>query len=316
MDPAGGLLRRRLGRRSRAIAVDRAASGRPSLDTLRRTLRRGSRCGGSRRSRLDDDRRAGLLEHHARGRVPLGPAAYPGIHRRRAYLERTFGCWTFDGGFAELVTALRHPARRTRGSTVRLGAEVIAVETSGGAVTGSPAGRRHTLDADVVVSDLDPRTLYERAGGRPGAGRVRSRVLGTTTPARRTWSHLGLRDPLPACPSRPCCTATRRSCPGRRHRARRASGLVRAGARVSDPPTRRPAHRPRRRHRTPRGEPAYLATVAGGAAWDGARTALRRAANVRPIRGLYCVGSGAHPGGGVPATTLGAALVAAAVGKA
>ncbi len=54
----------------------------------------------------------------------------------------------------------------------------------------------------------------------------------------------------------------------------------------------------------------------GGVAWEGHRTARLRAANVSPVRGLFCVGAGAHPGAGVPATALGAAIVASAVGKA
>jgi UDP-galactopyranose mutase len=53
-----------------------------------------------------------------------------------------------------------------------------------------------------------------------------------------------------------------------------------------------------------------------GVAWEGFRTARRRAANISPIKGLYCVGAGAHPGTGIPATTLGAAIVADAIGKA
>jgi UDP-galactopyranose mutase len=53
-----------------------------------------------------------------------------------------------------------------------------------------------------------------------------------------------------------------------------------------------------------------------GVAWEGHRTARLRAGNLSPVKGLFCVGAGAHPGGGVPSTTLGAAIVASAVGKA
>jgi phytoene dehydrogenase-like protein len=52
-----------------------------------------------------------------------------------------------------------------------------------------------------------------------------------------------------------------------------------------------------------------------GVAWDGPRTVRRRAGNVSPVKGLYCVGAGAHPGCGVPATALGAAIVATTIGK-
>ena len=54
-----------------------------------------------------------------------------------------------------------------------------------------------------------------------------------------------------------------------------------------------------------------------GTASNGARSAFMRAKNRSPLKGLYCVGGSAHPGGGLPLVGLSAEIVAQAiVGKA
>ena len=54
-----------------------------------------------------------------------------------------------------------------------------------------------------------------------------------------------------------------------------------------------------------------------GTASHGARSAFMRAKNRSPLKGLYCVGGSAHPGGGLPLVGLSAEIVAQAiVGKA
>ncbi len=54
-----------------------------------------------------------------------------------------------------------------------------------------------------------------------------------------------------------------------------------------------------------------------GTSSNGARSAFMRAKNRSPLKGLYCVGGSAHPGGGLPLVGLSAEIVAEAiVGKA
>jgi phytoene desaturase len=54
-----------------------------------------------------------------------------------------------------------------------------------------------------------------------------------------------------------------------------------------------------------------------GTSSNGARSAFMRAKNRSPLKGLYCVGGSAHPGGGLPLVGLSAEIVAQAiVGKA
>ena len=53
-----------------------------------------------------------------------------------------------------------------------------------------------------------------------------------------------------------------------------------------------------------------------GSSSNGARAAFMRAKNRSPIKGLYCVGGSAHPGGGLPLVGLSAEIVANAIGSA
>ncbi len=52
-----------------------------------------------------------------------------------------------------------------------------------------------------------------------------------------------------------------------------------------------------------------------GTSSNGAQAAFMRAKNRSPIKGLYCVGGSAHPGGGLPLVGLSAEMVANAVGN-
>ena len=53
-----------------------------------------------------------------------------------------------------------------------------------------------------------------------------------------------------------------------------------------------------------------------GSSSNGARAAFLRAKNRSPIKGLYCVGGSAHPGGGLPLVGISGELVANAIGSA
>ena len=83
----------------------------------------------------------------------------PGYVGVWSYLERTFGRWTIDGGFGALADALVQRASE-RKVTVHTSAEVVAVTTAGGTVTGVRLADGTELPADIVVSDIDPRELY------------------------------------------------------------------------------------------------------------------------------------------------------------
>ncbi|MGH3368557.1 MAG: phytoene desaturase family protein, partial [Nocardioidaceae bacterium] len=200
---------------------------------------------------------------------------------------------------------------------VRLGTDVAGVLTTEGRVTGVRLADGSVLPSEIVVSDIDPRELYEHLVVDPAARRERRRVLATHHAESAYVVHLGLRDPVPDLPFETVLHGD-------------PTVLIRKGGQAP------PGHQAWSVlvHGYPSDDVIDLLVARGlpirehvvsrqtsgswwiGVAWEGARTAGRRATNVTAVKGLYCVGGGAHPGVGVPAVVLGAAIVADAVGKA
>jgi phytoene dehydrogenase-like protein len=265
--------------------------------------------------RLSDDRARAVLRHFA-AQGGSDAKLTPGSVGVWSYLERTFGRWTIEGGFGALSDALVQRASE-RKINVRTGAEVVGVTTADGAVTGVRLADGSELPADIVVSDIDPRQLYEELVDDPAAKKVRKKVLSTHQAQAAYVVHLGLAEPVPSLPFETVLHGTPTV-------VVRTGGTAPAGHQAWSVLV----------HGYPtddvldllvaRGLPVREQVVSrqtspswwAGVAWEGYRTARRRASNVSPVKGLYCVGAGAHPGSGVPATTLGAAIVADAVGKA
>jgi UDP-galactopyranose mutase len=194
---------------------------------------------------------------------------------------------------------------------------VVGIETASGQVTGVRLSDGTTLPAEIVVSDIDPRELYGNLVDDPAAAKERRRILRTHHARDAYVVHLGLRDPVPDLPfetvlhGQPLVVVRTggQAPPGHQAWSVLVHGyptddvldlLVARGLHVREQVVSR------------RTSPSWWT----GVAWEGARTAGRWASNVSPVKGLFCVGAGAHPGTGVPATTLGAAIVAEAVGKA
>ena len=261
------------------------------------------------RKRLGDPRACAALTYHATqtGSEASRTPAYLGV---TAYVERTFGYWTFEGGFAVLLDAFdkRLAERRVE---VRLGTEVTAIETGHGSVRGVRLADGRLLPADIVVGDVDPRILYADLLDDPAAKPIR-RNLAKTHDAQSTYVlHLGLGDTAPELPFE---TVLHGDPPVTIRAQGRAWTVLVHGYPPQDAVDLLVARGLDVRDRIVSRH--VSASRYGGVAWEGHRTARLRAANVSPVRGLFCVGAGAHPGAGVPATTLGAAIVASAVGKA
>ncbi len=267
------------------------------------------------RRRLDDEHARAALTYHAVVQRS-DPAKTPGYVGVAAYVERTFGYWTFAGGFAVLLDALDKRLDE-RGVEVRLGCEVVGVDTEQGTVRGVRLADGKLLNADVLVSGIDPRVLYEDMVDDPVARPVRKNLRHTHDAQSTYVLHLGLRDTVPDLPFETVLhgdpvvvvRAAGMAPPGHRAWTVLVHGyptedaldlLVTRGLDIRDQVVSRYAF------------PSWQT----GVAWEGDRTARLRAGNVSPVKGLFCVGAGAHPGGDVPSTTLGAAIVASAVGKA
>jgi phytoene desaturase len=117
-----------------------------------RTLR------GVGRSFFSDPRQRMFLDRYA---------TYSGSDPRRApaalavvpYVEHTFRGWTVRGGLRRLVEAV-HERVLERGVTVMTGIAARSITTAGGRVDGVVLEDGRRLPADIVVSDIDARTLY------------------------------------------------------------------------------------------------------------------------------------------------------------
>src|SRR5262249_14661173 len=144
---------------------------------------------------LSDERARVVLRHFA-AQGGSDAKLTPGYVGVWSYLERTFGQWTIEGGFCALADALVKRAGE-RKINVRTGAEVVGITTADGTVTGVRLADGSELPADIVVSDIDPRALYEQLVDDPAAKKVRKKVLSTHQAQAAYVVHLGLEEPVP-----------------------------------------------------------------------------------------------------------------------
>lgn len=131
-------------------------------------------------------------------------ATYTGSDPRRApavlatvpYVEQVFGVHHVAGGVHRLGDALAERCRE-RGARIRLSTPVVGVVAGTGAVTGVRLVDGEVVPADVVVSDVDARVLYERLLPA-GVATSALRRLGRSTPSLSGFSLLlGVRGRTP-----------------------------------------------------------------------------------------------------------------------
>jgi UDP-galactopyranose mutase len=283
-----------------------------------------------------DERLQTLFEHPA---VMQGsePRDTPGFLAVEAYVERTFGVWRPVGGMNAITDAMTRRLDE-RHVDVRLGTAVTRVVCEDDAVasvhlSGDSSGDLSgstSLDADIVVGDVDPRRLLRLLENAPTL-RTPLRDVDRTTPAVPPGvTHLGLTatgtpalrgetvlhgedstlvvrpEPETEAPEGHVgWTVLRRGNIGEDT----LDALARQGVDVRRQVVARVDRSPAEIVRQADGSPC-------GVRWAGRRTVDWRAGNQTPVRGLYCVGASTHPGPGIPLVGLGAALVAQLVGKA
>ena len=269
----------------------------------------------ARRVRRLKDERLRLMALYpslAEGHDPRDVPAWVGV---TSYVEQRFGAWTVTGGMGVLAEALSarlatrkvdvHTASEVRDLVLRDG-RVVAVDTAAG-----------ELDADLVVVAVRPP---------PAAGAGPSRAADHAGPARRSCATSASRATSRRSPTRPCCTAARRSPPSRcAPGGRTPATLTVARARSLDEDllaalVRRGVDvRPQvvtRVDRSPRDLVEQWGGSPLGVLWQGRQTAFRRLGPATPVPGVYAVGAHATPGAGLPFVGLSAALVAQLVGPA
>jgi phytoene desaturase len=110
------------------------------------------------RQYLRDPRLRMLLDRYATytgadpRRAPAALAAIP-------YAELAFGGWYLPGGLGTLADALLHRCRAL-GVHVELSTPVAAIESAGGRATGVRLASGTSVQADVVVANVDALTVY------------------------------------------------------------------------------------------------------------------------------------------------------------
>jgi phytoene desaturase len=110
-------------------------------------------------------------------------ATYTGSDPRRApaalaavpYVEQAYGGWYVTGGLHRLGQAVLERAVE-RGATIRVGARVERIETTGGRVSGVLLAGGERLPADVVVANADAAHVYGSLVPAPSAARRLARA--------------------------------------------------------------------------------------------------------------------------------------------
>jgi phytoene desaturase len=101
-------------------------------------------------------------------------ATYTGSDPRRApavlsvvpYVEHTFRGWYVDGGLRRIADVVRDRAEHRKVRIVT-GTEVVRISTAHERINGVDLSDGRRLDADLVISGVDARVLYEQLLPRP-----------------------------------------------------------------------------------------------------------------------------------------------------
>lgn len=267
-----------------------------------------------------------IVAAHAIG-LGAHPVTGPAIVATRPYLEQTFGVWTVDGGPGALVDALTRRAEE-RGAVIRTSTAAARYETHRRRMVAVHTGDGDRLPADVVVSTV-PDAEHHRLLGRPptsarGARSVLSIVLPDAGPApggdavRTVFTRT---DDDPQCvveyPEHPAGGGVVIHVDVDRHPTGHddatrdvLAGLRRRGLELDEPGAARVVTPDRWADDLALGDGSPYGPTATGR-WS----TLRRLSNRTPVRGLYRVGAATHPGPGVHAVALSAAIVADLVGR-
>lgn len=297
------------------LASRRVASALSSRTGLPRFLRRN----------LRDERLRAMVDFAPR-LAGSEPGDLPALAAVEAYVERTFGVWSLAShGFATLTDAL--VARLAERSVdLRLRAPVASLRVRSGRVVAAVTDDGNEFPADVVVTDIDPRTVLSTllpGDVRAPARRVFERAAPAVPP---TVAHLGLSGDLPPMPEEvvlhgdPLLVVTTT---GEAPAGGAAWTVLRRGSAAEDvlvTLVRRGVDVRKqvvtRLDRSPADVVRETGTSPYGLAAAGWKAYVARATATHPVPGLHLLGASTFPGASVPYVAWGAARVAARIGPA
>ncbi len=244
-----------------------------------------------------------------------GDASAPALRAVDAYLERLFGVWRAPAGVSDLSRALMQRMDE-RSVDVRFGAEVRCIELSAGHAAGLTLTDGSTVTADIVVTTVSPRQVFEHLLDHPVSRAAVPLFAESAGPATATVTYLGLSDVRSSMPTEvvlhgdPMVIVTTGAAAGPLSRAWTVQTRGSAAEDVLDIMARRGVDvRPyvtTRLDRCDHVEPG----------WNGARVAAARADLAHPLPGLHCLGTGLVLGSTIPYVAWPAAHVAELIGKA
>ena len=269
------------------------------------------------------------------------PRSAPAVLLTIAFVESTFGAWHIKGGIGQLSVALEQRCREL-GVEFKFNTLVTKILTSGKSVTGLQTQNGETIFSDLVVANADAEYVFNQLlDKKVSAAKSERRKLKAATKSLAGFSLLlGLdnskgkpvnidicapKDPSMVKSSNKEAWFVLVNAP--RHDVEggwdwRSGGdeyakliinkLDKLGLNVS-------SRLEVMQFRTPFDLESYAMAPGGsiyGTSSNSAASAFLRARNRSKVKGLFCVGGSAHPGGGLPLVGISAEIVAKAIGKA
>jgi phytoene dehydrogenase-like protein len=263
-----------------------------------------------------------------------------------AFVEEAFGAWHIKGGVGKLADAV-YQRCLDRGVKFEFNSPVAAINHNGKSVTGLSLGAGRSIDYQIVVANADASLVYGKLiSGKVSKLKRTRKNLDKAEPSLAGFSLLlGLRptdqptglshhnvlfpkDYDEAMVKHPGHEAWFVLVNAPRHEESGSDGFDwndrdanhRYAMKIIDAIEARGISVRDRLEvleiRTPADLERTVMAPGGsiyGTSSNGARSAFLRAKNRSPLKGLYCVGGSAHPGGGLPLVGLSAEIVAQAV---
>ncbi|MGI8434130.1 MAG: phytoene desaturase family protein [Nocardioidaceae bacterium] len=309
--------------------LDEPEGARRLLDRrVDKILRSSTSLAASLRSSLGDARLRQVAAH-AVLEAGADPAAVPAWAAVTAYAERSFGRWSPPGGMA-IVTDALVTRLAERGVDLMLGCEVEAITVGGDGSVNGVRSSDGDLAARIVVTDIDPRTVFGRLLSRNAAPAAARTFATARSAALPHLTHLGLSAAAPDLPQdlpqetvvhgdQPLVVVTTGHAP---------DGMSAWTLRWRGPAGRDPVEELASRGIDVRGlvvtrvdrSAVTLAAESGGCPWGLApqrwRRTARRAELLHAVPGLHLVGAGGWPGPWIPTVLWETGHVATRVGKA
>jgi len=254
------------------------------------------------------------------------PRSAPAVLLTIAFVESTFGAWHIKGGIGQLSEAIEQRCRDL-GVRFEFNTLVSKILTNGNLVTGVEIAGGQQIASDIVVANSDAEYVYNKLlADTVSSAKSERRKLRIATKSLAGFSLLlGLDNSkdksvqlnhhnvyFPQDYDSESETGWDWNHGGEDYAKTIIKKMDALGLNVSN-------RLDFMKYRTPADLERYAMAPGGsiyGTSSNSVSSAFLRARNRSKVKGLFCVGGSAHPGGGLPLVGISAELVANAIGKA